>query len=547
MTNFRFKLVLQFVLVVVVLAVSISPAIAARSSSPDPAALPLLRMPGGPDGFGYTWLNSADPGGPVFSWIDISATGTLVTGLTDDNSVAAIPLPFPFRFYWADAQQIKIGSNGWIAFDSSVSNIASCFPALPTAGGAGDNYLAPFMSDLIFNAPGGTGEVRYLIDTLNQRVIVSFLNVPYWQAAAPGFFGSNTFQVILDAVTRRITYQYMNLTAPALTAACNDLVGGIESPQGGFGLGLFLDALPAANSAIEFTYPNPPLISVIDPTPNAVQNAASAGIFVAANTPLTLNATVTNDGDSSTTSAVTARGRVITSAAATIYDQNVSIPALAGGASTPVTFVPDATLPEAHYAFQVDVSGGGDINPGNNLRQTEIAAVATTGNAIVFDYVGSASADGDQNWTNTVGGIDTEGMAVLFVPPVSGLVATSISAWIDSFVATGYKLRLVDNDGPGGLPGTMLREVIVPAGQVIQDTWQNLPITPTAVDSDGFYVVWIDEGNIGLGTHSVAPISRRSLELVGGSFATWRSNSSLDVLLRATLSLSDDIFRNGFE
>ncbi|GAB1404310.1 hypothetical protein MASR1M74_14890 [Lentimicrobium sp.] len=57
-----------------------------------------LRGAGGPDQFGYFWMDSDETGGPAYVWNDISATGTLVTGLTDDNVVGPFPLDLTSRF-----------------------------------------------------------------------------------------------------------------------------------------------------------------------------------------------------------------------------------------------------------------------------------------------------------------------------------------------------------------------------------------------------------------------------------------------------------------
>lgn len=43
---------------------------------------------------GYIMQTSADVGGPATEWVDISVSGTLVTGLADDNAASPmIPLP----------------------------------------------------------------------------------------------------------------------------------------------------------------------------------------------------------------------------------------------------------------------------------------------------------------------------------------------------------------------------------------------------------------------------------------------------------------------
>lgn len=217
------------------------------------AAAPMAIAAGGPDAFGYTFLTSTDAGGPTASWIDISASGTLVSGLADDNSSPTmITLPKPFLYYGTHLGALKIGSNGWVAFNN-VSNIASCFPTIPQAGGPADGYLAPYMSDLNFTGAGNPGVVRYFYDAVADQFIVSYINVPYWSVNAPGWSGSNSFQAVLNFVDNSIRFNYLSLTAVTQNAACIDLTVGIESPAGSVGLQYISDANVPAPSSVVFT------------------------------------------------------------------------------------------------------------------------------------------------------------------------------------------------------------------------------------------------------------------------------------------------------
>ena len=47
---------------------------------------------GGPDQYGYTWLDSNHPNGPTHSWVDIAnpQSGIQVFGLGDDNVVGPV-------------------------------------------------------------------------------------------------------------------------------------------------------------------------------------------------------------------------------------------------------------------------------------------------------------------------------------------------------------------------------------------------------------------------------------------------------------------------
>lgn len=218
---------------------------------------------GGPDAYGYMWYNSNDAQGPTYNWIDITTSGTQVSGLSDDNAVPFITMSQPFHYYWSDYTEIKIGSNGWISFNN-IANIASCFPSIPTSGGSGDNYLAPFMSDLIFGV--GSGEVWYYDDIANSQFIVSYINVPWWSSSAPGYVGSNTFQVILSSADSSITFQYQTLDGANFisSGSCPSYLKiGIENVTGNIGLEVYNNVVSGNNHAVRFEYPSLVIIGYV--------------------------------------------------------------------------------------------------------------------------------------------------------------------------------------------------------------------------------------------------------------------------------------------
>ena len=185
---------------------------------------PVTLGAGGPDSTGYTWIDSDEPGGPVFNYIDISGTGTLVTGLSDDNYVGPFPIGFSFEFYDSNHTQFYIQSNGTINFNNVYIGYSN--QPIPQADGY-NNLLAWCWDDLY----GSTGQVYY--QQMGNKLVIQF--VGYGE-----FGGSGTVdaEVILYS-DGRILYQYDNFNSGF------DVLGstvGIENAYGTDGLQVVFNA-----------------------------------------------------------------------------------------------------------------------------------------------------------------------------------------------------------------------------------------------------------------------------------------------------------------
>ena len=107
---------------------------------------PIVLGAGGPDSFGYVWIDSDEEGGPTFDWIDISGTGSEVTGLADDNVVGPYPMGITFPFYGEDETQFWVNSNGTIGFTSA--NITLSNSGIPTGSTTYKDFIAWMWDDM---------------------------------------------------------------------------------------------------------------------------------------------------------------------------------------------------------------------------------------------------------------------------------------------------------------------------------------------------------------------------------------------------------------
>jgi|GEM_PF-2618620 len=159
-------------------------------------ANPVILDAGGPDLFGYQYIDSNEAGGPAFSWTDISATGTEIITNGDwdvsvfggaDDAYKILALPFTFSFYGTDQTEVKVASNGYLTFGPDGIEFANDpipDPDIP------DNIICPFWDDI---NPADAGTIHYFSGA--SQFVVQYTGVPRFADPAT----SLTFQVILNA------------------------------------------------------------------------------------------------------------------------------------------------------------------------------------------------------------------------------------------------------------------------------------------------------------------------------------------------------------
>ena len=170
------------------------------------SAPPALADSGGPDAYGYTWVDSKAPNpGLAFGWID-GVTGGRDLLLDDENcTTSKVSFGFAFRFYGVLYNSAYVCANGFIAFD---------FPA----GYASEttDFASALDSDLDPNATGG-GHVFVKTDTLSspRRLIVTWNGVFNYATSDP-----QKFEIVLTenptGQDGRILLQYASLVNPLI-------------------------------------------------------------------------------------------------------------------------------------------------------------------------------------------------------------------------------------------------------------------------------------------------------------------------------------------
>lgn len=223
---------------------------------------------GGPDSFGYTWKDSDDPDGPVYNWIDIRSSGTVIS-LADDGISDAVNIGFPFNFYGTEYTTLGVGDNGAITFTGT--NVPSSHSSIPSASSP-NALIAPFWNDLN-SGSNQSGDVYHYYDSVNSRFIVEYYNIVTY-----GTSDRNTFEIILNA-DGTIIFQY-----DSMNGALTSCTVGIENETGNVGTQITYNSSYIKNDlALEFN-PNflPEWLSV-NPVSGTVSQSGSDNITATGN------------------------------------------------------------------------------------------------------------------------------------------------------------------------------------------------------------------------------------------------------------------------
>lgn len=181
---------------------------------------------GGPDGFGYHYVDNQSGDTATYAWIELrgdAGATWLDFSENPDDDVLPVPLTFAFPFYGAEYDTVYVSTNGNLQFDSQNPAFSNeCFPSAIIGG----RMICPLWTDLHLDHggynPGGNRTIAYR--NFGDYVVIE------WDSVGQAF-GENTsfkFEVELWA-DGRIKIQYNQLT----NLAVFEQTIGIQS--GGYG------------------------------------------------------------------------------------------------------------------------------------------------------------------------------------------------------------------------------------------------------------------------------------------------------------------------
>ncbi len=192
--------------------------------APEPEGHSTILSTGGPDGYGYGWIDSNEPGWTPPAYLDPPAG---ITSLGDDDYVE-VPLPFSFAFYGVAYNSIFIGSNGFASFGSGYTTYSNgTIPSTSTP----NNALYVFWDDMRPPSGGHIDTATYTIG--GQKVfVIEWDSIPHYSN-----IGTYTFEIQLYEAGDSMAFLYNSVVGYSTDydSAASATIG-IENDNGTDGL-----------------------------------------------------------------------------------------------------------------------------------------------------------------------------------------------------------------------------------------------------------------------------------------------------------------------
>ncbi|MDY6918249.1 MAG: PKD domain-containing protein, partial [Chloroflexota bacterium] len=199
------------------------PYLALDKGEEDPRQGPLVTQGfDGPDVYGYYWIDSDEPGGPLYEWIELQGAGT-DSGIHVDDEAVAVDVGFDFQFYGESYSQVMIAEDGYLSFTdyggSAYTNQPIPHDSIP------NSIVAPFWDDH-YTPAGGT--ILYDTMTVGERslFVVEWHEVPLY---GDPMGSSLTYEVVLTS-DGEILFHYKTVSDGQSASV------GIENAAGSDGL-----------------------------------------------------------------------------------------------------------------------------------------------------------------------------------------------------------------------------------------------------------------------------------------------------------------------
>ena len=531
-------------------AVLAAVAMAAQSSSAKKGNSDAgITSTGGPDAYGYTWIDSREPGGPSYNWIDISGIGTQITGLGDDGYVGPFSLGFNFPYYWYTTNKVWLQFNGAIELSTPTgmyhpgNNSMIPSPMAP-------NDLIVFMgADLDYTIGGHA----YFWTNGRDTAIIQVDSVREWNA--PSSYHSAEVILFLEPSNPNnghilVQYGPQNGNFDNGGQGIHSAIG-IEDITGNVGLQFLRDNVPSGNmpfDGLAVLYKRPPSSSyqVTDVGIDMLWHEDNLGFFLHSfldtiNIPLLRAKNFGNQPFSSFQAIVTIKNFY----GSVVYADTVDGGALNPGDTVTLSFKPfnARTLGNGVYSLNGRVILSGDMNPGNNtVDNVEFRIVDNT-----TPWLGWDNDQTEIGFTWWIGGANGDaGWGARFPLPYDYHV-DSVVAYAGTNRGAGGQVQvalLADNGS--GMPG----DTIVISNDINIPNDGAIHTAKVAVNQDFtggttlYGALFQMTDSTGCGVDDMTPFSRNFLEYTG-TWAPYRDREANDAYIRLYGRFTVDVAETG--